>query len=91
MYTTTDPNVPTEVEIKRLWHEANRSYDPSLDDFTQFFEKVFQCDRLTAQSVASCVLGGSRAGNSVVNELEDLREDVPHAIDEAIGRVRKLV
>ena len=90
MHITTDPNVLTELEIRQLWNKTNSNYDPPIDQIINFFEKVFDCDRLTAQTVAGCVIGGSRAINTMVCELQDLRDDLTHTLNSAVAQVKGL-
>lgn len=69
MNITTDPAVPTEVEVRRLWVDNNNS----ISQITYFLEQVFKCDHLTAETVASCVF---RANEDLNNCVENTISDV---------------
>ncbi len=98
MNITTDPAVLTDVEIRRLWNHSENS----ISQITYFLEEVFKCDRLTAQTVASCVseanaaqkVSEANAAQKVELELQSLRSlshSVENTIYDVIGQLRDLL
>lgn len=87
MKFSTDPNLLSEKEIERLWS----THSGSTDGTVLFLEQVFDCDRLTAQTVARCITGGSRLINKIEYDLETLSDDVRITVNNAITELRKRI
>lgn len=87
MKFSTDPNLLSEREIEGLWSTHSRN----LDGIVLFLEQVFDCDRLTAQTVARCVIGGSQMMNNMEQGLEALSDDVRITVNNAIAELKRMV
>lgn len=81
MKISHDPSLLTEPEIRSIWNKVKRWEDElSTEKVVMFLEQVFDCDRLTATTVAEILTGS-------INQIQQDHYSVCGDIEYLQGRL----